>query len=419
MSVVFVLALTIPGVGVLATVAVPARRAGTMLASIDALAAMTWVAVVLGGGASAGRFHAPPVVAAACAGAGLAGAAVFHRRHLEQVLPVGLAVGALAAGLTLGLVEGRGGVLFVTMLLVALLVSSAERGRDLVVFAAAAAVGLAWLGVGLLVAHGKVESWTLPGALAPTTVSGRASVPTFGIAALLIGCAALAVAGSIRGRPVDALLLIGAMAIALRVAGVLAGPSATASMSHNGAVPALAVGLGASAVAAALMAPPGLAVGLLAIAAIAGPTGDVGAAVLLGAAAVLCVLSTRAFAVAAAVPGAVALAAALRGEPGPVAALLGLALAGVVAVIGWRLRASRSLLIPSTRAAPTAVAALALSVWLLVAPGAWAWTSPGLLAGYQRGALLGVAGGLIVMFTGAGWAWLGVRGRPRPTPSAG
>ena len=65
-------------------------------------------------------------------------------------------------------------------------------------------------------------------------------------------------------------------------------------------VPILALGLGAAAVAAALTSRPPVPVALLAIAALAGPTADVGAAVLLAAAAVLCVLSTSPLAVAAA-----------------------------------------------------------------------------------------------------------------------
>src|SRR5207247_240817 len=210
MNVVLILALTLPGIGVLATVAVPSRRAGTVLAGIDAAAAGAWAVVTLGGGATVGRFHAPPMVGAAAAGAALVGAAVSHRRRLEQVLPVGLAGGA------------------------------------------------------------------------------------------------------VRGRPVDALLLIGASAIAVRIAGAFTGPNAPQGVARDGMVPILALGLGAAAVAAALTSRPPVPVALLAIAALAGPTADVGAAVLLAAAAVLCVLSTSPLAVAAAVPGAVAMAASLR-----------------------------------------------------------------------------------------------------------
>ena len=44
---------------------------------------------------------------------------------------------------------------------VAALVLVSERGRDLLVVGAATSIGLAWLAVGLVVAHGKIDSWTL------------------------------------------------------------------------------------------------------------------------------------------------------------------------------------------------------------------------------------------------------------------
>lgn len=414
MSVLLILALTLPGIGVLATVAVPSRRAGTVLAGIDAGAAVAWATVAIGGGATVGRFHAPPMVAAAAAGAALVGAAVSHRRRLEQVLPVGLAVGALAAGLTLGLVEGRSGVLLVTMAFVAALVLASERGRDLLVVGAAALAGLAWLAVGLVVVHGKIDSWTLPGVLAPQApAAAGAGISTFSAATLLLGCAVLAAGGAVRGRPVDALLLIGASAIALRVAGAFTGPNAPSSVAHDGMVPVLALGLGAAAVAAALTASPPVAVALLAMAALAGPTADVGAAVLLAAAAVLCVLSTSPVAVAAAVPGAVAMAATLRSEPGVVAAGLAVAIAAVGGLVAWRLRLSLASPMPRRPVVPAARAASLLAVWLLVAPRAWAWTSPGLLATYQRGALLGLGGALVVLLAGAGRAWVAGGATPR------
>jgi hypothetical protein len=422
MSVVLILALTLPGIGVLATVAVPSRRAGTVLAAIDGSAALAWAAVAIGSGASVGRFNAPPMVAAAAAGAGLVGAAVLQRRRIEQVLPVGLAVGALAAGLTLGLVEGRSGVLFVTMAFVAALALAAERGRDLLVVGAAALVGLAWLAVGLVVLHGKTDSWTLPGALAPQApAAGAVGMSTFTAAALLLGCAVLAAGGAARGRPVDALLLIGATAVAVRIAGAFTGPNAPSAVTHDGMVPVLALGLGVAAVATALTASPPVPVALLAIAALAGPTADVGAAVLLAAAAVLCVLSTSPVAVAAAVPGAVALAATLRAEPGVVAVGLAVAIAAAGGLVAWRLRLSLASAAPRHPLAPGARAASALAVWLLVAPRAWAWTAPGLLATYQRGALIGLAGALIVLLVGAGRSWLtggGTHERRPATPAA-
>jgi hypothetical protein len=408
MSVVLILALTLPGIGVLATVAVPSRRAGTVLAAIDAAAAVAWATVALGGGATVGRFHAPPLVGAAAAGAALVGAAVAHRRRLEQVLPVGLAVGALAAGLTLGLVEGRSGVLLVTMAFVAALVLVAERGRDLVVVSSATVIGLAWMAVGLVVVHGKIDSWTLPGVLAPQApAAAAAGISTFSAAALLLGCAILAAGGAVRGRPVDALLLIGASAIAVRIAGAFAGADAPSAVARDGMVPILALGLGAAAVAAALTSSPPVPVALLAIAALAGPTADVGAAVLLAAAAVLCVLSTSPLAVAAAVPGAVAMAVTLRSEPGVVATGLAVAIAAVGGLVAWRLRLSLASPTPRRPAPPAARVASVLAIWLLVAPRSWAWTSPGLLATYQRGALLGLGGALVVLLAGAGRAWVG------------
>ena len=103
MTAALVAALAAPALGILASVAIPARRAGAVLTSFLAPGLVAWGAVVAGGGATVGRFRAPPLVAAAAAGATLLGMAVARRRDLETVLPVGLAVGALGAGLTLGL----------------------------------------------------------------------------------------------------------------------------------------------------------------------------------------------------------------------------------------------------------------------------------------------------------------------------
>jgi hypothetical protein len=220
---------------------------------------------------------------------------------------------------------------------------------------------------------------------------------------------------------VDALLLIGATAIGVRVAGAFTGPNAPPALAQNGMLPALALGLAAAAVAAALAAPAPVSIALLAIAALAGPTADVGAAVLLGAAAVLCVLSASPLVIAAAVPGAVAMSGTLRGaEPGVVVAGMAVALAAVGVLIAWRFRRSVSMPTPVTPVAPAARVASLLAVWLVAAPRAWAWTAPGLLDTYQRGALLGLAGALIVLVIGAGRSWLagGEARQRRATPVA-
>jgi hypothetical protein len=402
---ILVVALILPGLGVLATVAVASRRAGMVLAMTDVAAAALWIGLAAAGGASIGRFHAPALVAAAAAATNLAGATVARRRRLERVLPVGFAVGALSAGLTLGLVDGRSGVLVATLAIVAVLVVVGERGEDIVVVAGASLIGLAWLAVGLSVLHGKTESWALPGSLPPTaSASTGAALPTFACAALLIGCAVLAGAGSFRGRPVDALLLVGAMATAVRVGGAF--PDAgSATGAHGGPVPWLAVGCAAAAVVAASAAPPSFAFALLALAALAGPPGNGAAAALLASAAVLCALSPIPWTVAAAVPGGIALSTSLQSQPGFVSACVALGLVGVAGLVAWRLRLSLASPMPRPTVAPVGLVATALALWLTVVPGAWAWTEPGALRNYERGALLGVAGALLLLLGGAWWSW--------------
>lgn len=418
MTTLLVVALVAPGFGVLATVAAPGRRAGALLAASGVLTALAWAAIVVGGGASIGRFHAPPLVAAAAAGGGLVAATIGRRRRLERVLPVGLAVGALGAGLTLGLVDGRGGVLLATLAIIAVLLVSGERGRDLLVIGGLGLLGLALFGIGLAVAHGDLDSWSLPGVLAPgVPVRESVRMSTAAAALMLAGCTALAVAGTVRGRPVDALLWIGAGAIAIRVVGAFASPNAPEAQLHDGLVPWLAVALAAAAVAAAIAAPPPLPVALLAIAALAGPTTAVGAAALLGTAAVLCAVAPVPWTMGAAIPGAVAMAAALRSEPGLVGGALALALAAVASLVGWRLWLSRAPMPPAASLPLVVLVGMALAAWLAVAPSAWAWTAPGLLRDYQEGALPALAGALLMLVGGALTAWRR-DSPPRRNPSA-
>jgi hypothetical protein len=110
---------------------------------------------------------------------------------------------------------------------------------------------------------------------------------------------------------------------------------------------------------------------------------------LLGAGSVLAAALPAGLDTLATIPGAVALGDALVVGRGTTAAVLGALAAGAaVLLLGQRLRVARP--------GPAQLAAVGLTVWLVIRPTSWSWARPPDLDRYTEGVAIAVAAGLAV-----------------------
>lgn len=156
------------------------------------------------------------------------------------------------------------------------------------------------------------------------------------------------------------------------------------------ALPPLAVALlwGALAIGGGVVGKPPAALAALAI--VAAATGEPAAALLFGAGAVLAAALDSSTAAITGMPGAVVLASALASrEVTAVNVVAALALAATAALLGAAVR-------PDVRVDGGRPLALALAIWLAMAPGTWAFTAAEGLRAYDVAAARAVAVGALV-----------------------
>jgi hypothetical protein len=325
-------ALPLAGLGA-AVLGVTSRGAVVAAGRWGALGAVAaWAVVLVGGGEPAiGRFTPDALAAAAAAGAALLAAALATDRDDDD--PVPLVAPPLAAALALA--AG-----------VAAEPSTLTRGPAIALVVAGAA--------------GSVAALVLPGWARVTLV------------ALPVAVLAAVRGAAVLDDPPAALPL--ALAAAAAATGVL---HATRTRRFGHTRPAVVLALGAAAVAVAPVE-----------AARAG-------AVLLGAAAVaVAALASQRWALAATLPGAAVVAAALAdvpvpGGPSPVVHVAFAVLLGAAAV-------SVAVAAPGDAARPpaeVAAAVAAVTAWVVLAPGSWGWALPddGALDAWDRAAGVGAA----------------------------
>jgi hypothetical protein len=193
------------------------------------------------------------------------------------------------------------------------------------------------------------------------------------------------------GRPAAALALAGALALlagggtpALLVPGLFAAAVAAPALPHTETAIACAV----AGVALAAFDRPGHALAALALGAVPLP-----AAFLLLAAGVLIAATKLQVALLGAVPGAVALVAALAEQRMTTTTVaLGVGLAAIAALTAWRLPGNNN-------AEPRHVPALVLLGWLTIAPDTWRWAGRAAVVPYQRGAALAAAAAALAVVT--------------------
>jgi hypothetical protein len=407
-TVVLVAALALPLIGLVPALLALDLRFVARWSRLGAFAAaMAWVVVVA-------RNRLPEIAAIrpdALAATGCAAAALLAAALRRPPLGVGVALTALTAGLA-ATTSAQGPVRPAAAaagvgLAVAVALTGANRPLHPWTLAAGA-FGAATVVAGLA-ALGDSAGWAAP--LDPLALAGApASLAAPAVAAgvvLAAGCAVLAAAAA--SRPSRALVIVLPAVVVIAIRGL-------PWLGDRSAGPATAVLLAVLGTAAAfgwrgVELPPAAAVAVWAVVAAAAPVPDLlPAAGLLAAAAVLGSVATGPVAtVVAALPGAVAvlhaLTTSLADDPGwDAAVLLTLVLAtasALVARAGPVPAPGVGTLVDGRGLAPTAgvpeAAALALLVWLTVAPGAWHWVGAPTLDAYEEGAAVTLATGSIVV----------------------
>ena len=357
----------------------------TVLAgSLVGAVAAAWLAVALHGVVTVGHLTVTPIAAAAACGAAV----------LASTLP------------DLGRADGQTSVVLLIGFPVAVAMAAGPGSLDplLVAGAAVAVAGLwpgpdRWLPVARLAGCAGMVLWVVAHTLQDggrLHADGRATAAALAVAAVL-----LVVASSSPGSaPSSRFLLVPAV-----LAGVTAAPIVPAAAALIG---------GTGAVAAALVRRPPAALALLAMSAAAVPAG-VPAAYLLGAGALVAAAVGADVAVIVGLPGAVALAVAVVHSPSTSAAVITATAAVATAAVSAGQMQARVVLDPSR------VPAVALAVWLLVAPGTWTWTGPSLLTTYDQSAARAVAVALVVLVLTEVWpaartSLVPPAPRPRPGP---
>jgi hypothetical protein len=366
------------------------------------VAALAWAYLVaVGADGEAGPFHISALEAAAGCGAALSMAAVVPGlTGRRAAVGAGLALTAIGVVLTGGTAMSAWAVVGGLALAAAAAVDATPASERLGPALGAAAV-VAAVTSGFLLLHSRASRWTLP---------SEGPLPRPSAVALLVGAAALVVvAGRRADRPTAAFMAVG----------LVLGLAAASGRAGDDELAAAAVALGTGAVVAAGLRRGPLAVALVALAAAAGPLPLAPASRLLAAGAVVALVVDRRWALLAAVPGGVSLAAGVLDDGGRLA--LAMALAGLVvaAVVAWTAAEDTGGgRVPDWATVP----ALAAGAWLVVAPGSWTWTGA-TLGAYDEGAALAVAAGFLAVvgsvLVGSAEAPLladFVRSRPVATP---
>jgi hypothetical protein len=372
-----VLAVAAPIVGAVIGALLPERALDAMRTAALVCAA-SWFALLLDGSlVSWSRLHSAPLVAAAGCGAALVVAAV-DEDTVDRPVWAGVALAATSVALAAGRTGTNGAVILVVL---ALAVGACVlAGRVSVRVWGMAAAGLALAGIGAVALRSATNSWQIPLADAAANHRGAGLL-------VVIGAALLVLAGSQRPRQPAALLVPAGAFLAIQAAPLV--------HRADGLAPA-AIVLALAAAVVALAARPGqsafhrpaAALTLFALAASVAPGAARGPALLLAAAGTLaCALEWPA-AGALGVPGGVALAIALAARSGTTAFVLGVLAVVVALALAAAAAREGALPRPSLWAAPV----LALSVWLLVAPGTWEWVGPVSLRAYDIGAARALAG---------------------------
>ena len=392
-------------------------RAGALVA------AGLWIAVVVLGGATAGSLVAMGVVGPAAAGAALLLASVSRPAGRLPAAGASLALSLLSAGLALA---GGSGSATPTAAVLALaggagfvaLATARENDGGM----GAAAIAL----VGMVgVAGGLVQR-----------AAADATAPLGPAVLLTAGGTLIAVAGALRPRRSAAVLLPVGLAIGIAAgAGEGAGGEAVALVLALGAVAVIAAWaiMSVNAAGTRLLV---VALALVALAVASVPAGSLvesapaleaagspgaPAAWLLAASTVIVGVVLVPAAAFTAVPGAAAFALVVAAEPSPIRlAVAGLALAAVVAAAFAVERTSWSAVEGGAEQAAlglnplvAAVPALAVGLWLLVAPETWAWAGDANLADWPDSIALVTAAGLIGAVTAGSFGRVAVPRAPR------
>lgn len=371
MGVLLVVAVVVPALAGLATWRIGSPPlARTVVQWACAASVACWVAAAALGDVTFGPLGTDGLTAPVAAGVALAGAAV--RRPLRRLPAALLGVGVTAATVGLAIAGGDGAPVDAASGLVgaAFAVGFATRSEadGGMRHAAAALAGAGLVGIGIA---------GLDGAALPTrgTVEGTTAWP------VIVGAVVVLVAASARQRRALATLFPIALGIAIPILPLLdAGREAVA----------VVLAAGAAALSLRTATPPAAALGLLALSssALAGTTE---AALLLAAAAVVVHVAAVPVAVAAALPGATALALTLVDDTSW-ERLAVTALAVVVAVGTTRYVLRDQVAVGDDGARPGAWIALGLGGWLLVAPHTWTWAGDAAPPAWGTGAILAATG---------------------------
>ncbi len=395
------------------------ERAGNTSRTLVRVAALVsaalWVTISLLGPSTAGPLRASGAIAPAAAGAALLLAAASRPARRLPAAGAGLALALAAGGLALGQGEGRPGLAVAGLAAAAGLAAlNGRRGDDgSLTPAALALAGTAALAGGLIRVAASSGAFNLP---ANASLSLDAGVLLVG------GSAAVAVAGALRPRSTTGLLLPFAL--------VLGVPAAALIGPEGDGVALILMLLAAAACAAWALSPrsprgdlrPLVAtLALASLAAAAVPTSGVPgstipvadlqaaglpAAWLLAAAAVITAVTLVPLASLGAVPGAAALVVVLVADPEPNRLVLVTLI--VAATVGGAVALRRAAPLedhahPSGAVAATfdpflaSIPALAIGLWLLLAPGSWSWVGAVGLDGWTDTVALAGAGGLIAV----------------------
>lgn len=402
------------------------ERAGRTCRVVVRVAALStaalWVAVTLLGPSAAGSALAVGAIAPGAAGAALLLATVARPARRLPSAGASLALALATGGLAFGAGDENTGLAVAGLAGAALLAVAGRSGDDgNLAPAALALVGTASLAGGLIRVAADTGALSLPAV---------ASLPLDAAVLLVGGSAAVAIAAALRPRSTAGLLLPVALTLGVPAAAVI-------GSAGDGVALILMLLAAASAAAWALsprsprgdLRPLVATLALTSLAAAAVPTSGVpgsGAAVtgmqaagvpaawLLAAAAVITAVTLVPLAAVCALPGAAAMVVVLVADPEPVRLVLvslivAAAVAGAVAV---RRPPSPVGIDPVTRARDdseaspllgplvAAVPALAVGVWLVVAPGSWSWVGDVDLEGWTDTVGVALAGGLIAAVAG-------------------
>jgi hypothetical protein len=347
-----------------------------VIAAFGALLTTAWLAAVLSGGVTAGSLRLSPFAAAV--GCGAAALATASRRGDVFVVPVLLVLLPVAAALAVG---GHTAFVLVGCVLVCLL-PAVRRWRRAGWSLAAGGAGTALVTAALVLGRNDLH----PGVLQAES--------DLAAALLAGGAAALVLASGLAPDDDDGLR-------ALVVPGLVVG-WVVAPLVTGATVAAAVLTLLTAVLAPTRHRPTPLAFAALALA-VVGPARP--AAALLGAAVILVAALGPVLAASTVIPGAVAAALLLAAGPGQVeqvAAGIAVAIA-VIAVV----RTVRGPVVLAARLVP----AIALALWLSLAPATWAWAGAARLGDYQEGAARAVAAALLVTIV----AWMTGQLRP-PAP---